>query len=177
VSLDSHVVDILLIALVLRQLRARPLTPRPALFPDFLIAWAWVSFFQSFSPNGADLTLIAVFVGGAVAGITSGLSTHLWVREGQLAYQTGVLAAVVRVVGMGFLLILENWSYSSGDTRWIVQFSVAHDISTADAWVSDLLLMAVAQVVTGVGLLQWRRYRFEREPSSFAPVRPDLEVD
>lgn len=177
-SFESYVIDILLIALVLRQLRVQPLTVRSALLPLVLIAWAWVSFFQRFTPNGPDVALLAAFVVlGAVLGTTSGLSTRVWVRDGQLVCQAGALAAAAWVIGMGFRLVFEVWSYSAAGTRWILHFSVAHDINSAGAWISALLLMAVAQVVTRVGLLQWRRYRFEREPSAYAALRPDLEVD
>lgn len=177
-STESYVVDILLIALVLRQLRVRPLTPRSALLPLALIAWAWIEFFQGFSPNRADVVLIIAFVVvGAALGTLSGTSTRVWSRDGQLVCQAGVVAAASWIVGMGFRLVFEIWSNSTSGTRWIERFSIDHDINSAGAWITALLLMAVAQVVLRVGILQWRRLRVERASSRADVAVPDLEMD
>ena len=50
------------------------------------------------------------------------------------------------------------WAISHGAAPAIEQFSVSHSITSVDAWVAALFLMALAEVVTRLAVL-WARSR------------------
>lgn len=173
---QDYIVDLLLIGLVLNQMRTRPLTVRMALLPVLVLVWAWSSYFHSFSPNGPEVVLIAVFVvvGGAL-GVVSGVTTRVWRGDQGLLFKSGVVAAAAWVLGMGFRLAFEVWATSRYGVSWLARFSVAHDIVNANAWVTALLLMAVAEVLGRVGVLQIRRITLERERAPASVVGVDAD--
>ena len=162
-SVSDYVVDILLIALVLRQLRARQLTTRVVILPIILVVWAWTSYFHPFSANGHDALLIVVFaVVGLALGIASGLTTKVWESDHKVMFQAGVWAAVTWIAGMGFRLGFQIWANSTSGAASITRFSIRHDINSAQAWVTALLLMALCEVLARLGVLQWRLLTRER---------------
>jgi hypothetical protein len=168
-SLTNYVIDVLLIALVLRQLRVRPLTTRMVFLPTILVAWAFITYFKTFSLNSHDLVLIAVFtVVGVALGIASGLTTKVWRGPQHILCQATAVAAVTWVVGMGFRLFFQIWANSKSGGNWITRFSIDHHINSAQAWVTALLLMALGQVMARVGILQWRLYSMEHTSGSDA---------
>ena len=64
-SVTDYVIDLLLIAVIFRQVRPHRLTPRSALLPLVLMA-AGIIYLRSFTLGGDDLALIIIL---AVAGI------------------------------------------------------------------------------------------------------------
>lgn len=177
-SPETYFIDILLIALVLRQMITRPLTTRAAVLPVILIAWAWLSYFKSFSPGGDDLELVGLFTAaGAVLGTTSALATRVWPDGDRLMFRAGLTAAVAWIAGMGFRLGFQIWASSASGEASIARFSVRHDITSAQAWVSALLLMAVAEVLTRVGVLQWRLFSFERRRAGALATDEAIDAD
>jgi hypothetical protein len=168
-SAENYIIDILLILLVLRQLRPRQLTLRVILLPLILVAWAWISYFKSFSVNGHDVELIAVFtVVGLALGIASGMTTKVWESGQMLLFQAGVIAAVTWIVGMGFRLGFQIWAYSKSGERSITNFSITHHINSSEAWVCALLLMALGQVLARLVILQGRLYFHDRAQRAIA---------
>ncbi|MGC2168542.1 MAG: hypothetical protein WA580_05510 [Acidimicrobiales bacterium] len=166
-SVSDYVVDILLIALVLRQLRARQLTIRVVILPIVLVVWAWTSYFHTFAANGHDYELIGVFVVvGLALGIASGLTTKVWESNQQVMFQAGVWAAVTWIAGMGFRLGFQIWATSTSGQASLTRFSIRHHITGPEAWVCALLLMALCEVLGRLGILQWRLYSRERDLQS-----------
>ena len=156
-SVENYIVDILLIALVLRQLRARPLTTRVVILPLILVAWAFISYFHTFSANGSDVELIAVFTAVGVAlGLASGFTTKVWESGQTLLFQAGVVAAVTWIAGMGFRLGFQIWANSKSGAASITRYSISHHINSSEAWVCALLLMALGEVLARLAVLQWR---------------------
>jgi hypothetical protein len=164
VTPTTYIIDILLIALVLRQLRVRPLTTRMMILPIVLVVWAFVTYFKSFTLNTNDVVLIVVFtVVGVALGIASGLSTKVWTSQQYVLCQAGVVAAVTWIAGMGFRLAFQIWANTKSGENWIVKFSIHHHINSQQAWVTALLLMALGEVVARLGILQWRLFTLQRK--------------
>ncbi|MFY9782422.1 MAG: hypothetical protein WAK12_02670 [Acidimicrobiales bacterium] len=160
----NYIIDVLLIALVLRQLRVRRLTTRMVLLPTILVAWAFITFFKAFTLNTNDVVLIVVFsVVGVALGVASGLATRVWTSQHGILCQAGAVAATTWIAGMGFRLAFQIWANTKSGGNWIVRFSLAHHINSEQAWVTALLLMALGEVMARVGILQWRLFTLERK--------------
>src|SRR4051794_25113126 len=115
-TVTDYVIDILLIAVVFRQMRARELTPLSVLLPVVLVVLACAHYLRVFTPGEGDLVLIAVLTAaGVVLGLLSGLVTEMWCdRDGRVIARAGVVAAVFWVVGMGFRFGFAVWSVRDG---------------------------------------------------------------
>jgi hypothetical protein len=161
VSLTDYVIDILLIAVIFRQVRPHPLTLRAALLPLVLLAIAGAIYLKPpFTARGNDLALIVILtVVGAVLGLISGLADRVWAnRAGALLYRVSVLSVVAWIAGMGLRFAFQFWAYHSGGPS-IARFSVSHHITGASTWTTAFFLMAFGQVIARVGVLQLRRIR------------------
>jgi ABC-type antimicrobial peptide transport system permease subunit len=158
VTLTDYVIDILLIAVVFRQMRARELTPGSVLLPLVLVGVACLNYLKAFTPRGNDLLLIAVLaVAGVALGLLSGIVTDVWRdAEGHVVARAGLLAAAAWVAGMGFRFAFAVWS-TGGGAADVTRFSIEHRISSGQAWTTALVVMAVGEVVARVGVLQVRR--------------------
>ncbi len=175
-SVTDYVIDILLIAVIFRQVRPHQLTPRAALLPLVLLAIAGAIYLKPpFTARGNDLALIVILtVAGAVLGVISGLADRVWTdRTGALLYRVSVLSIVAWIAGMGFRFAFQFWAYHSGGPS-IARFSVSHDITGASTWTTAFFLMAFGQVIARVGMLQLRRIRSAsavpaREAATIAP--------
>jgi hypothetical protein len=169
-SITDYVIDILLIAVIFRQVRPHQLTPRAALLPILLLAAAGAIYLRPpFTLGGNDLALIVILaLAGVVLGVLSGLADTVW-RDtaGTLLFRATVLSVIAWVLGMGFRLGFAYYAYHSGGPS-IASFSVRHDITGAHIWTTALFLMAAGQVLARLGLLQLRRVRAGRAPVAMA---------
>lgn len=162
-SANDWIVDILLVALVLRQVRPRPLTARSVVLPAVLLAVAGAEYLKSFPTGGNDVAMDVVLVAaGAVLGTVSGLTTSVWRAAGTLMCRAGVVAAAAWILGMGARMAFDVWAHSHAGGAYLVRFSLHHSITTANAYATAFVLMAFAQVGMRVGILQARRLRMER---------------
>jgi hypothetical protein len=176
-SFTDWLVNIALVALVLRQIRWNVIDRRFVVLPLALVSVAVVSYLRSIPTAGNDLVLIAALVTvGITFGGLSALATDIK-TEGKRAYaRARGLAVVLWIAGIGsrigFVLFTEH-----GGASTIARFSTDHRITTGDAWIDALVLMALAEVVTRVGVLVLRSRRAlaaGRDAKVPAPVRfPD----
>ena len=159
----DYVIDILLIAVVFRQMRARELTAGSVLLPVVLVGVACFNYLKPFTPRGDDVLLIVVLATAGIAlGLLSGIVTDVWRdAKGQVVARAGLIAAAFWVAGMGFRFAFAVWSTGSGATD-VARFSVDHQISGAQAWTTALVLMAVGEVLARVAVLQLRRTRIQQ---------------
>ena len=166
-SLSDYVIDILLVALVLRQVRPRALTSRSVLLPDVLLAFAGSQYLKGFPTAGNDLLMDVVLVlVGAGFGLVSGLTTKVWSDPGRaVVCKAGVLAASAWVLGMGIRMVFDIWAHTSAGQASLISFSVHHSITAADAYATAFVLMAFAQVLIRVAILQYRRIRLTQTAS------------
>lgn len=165
-SATDWIIDALLVALVLRQIRPRQLTARAVILPAVLLVVAGSEYLHAFPTGGNDVAMDAVLVAvGAVLGIVSGVTTTVWRSEGGSPMcRAGVVAATVWIVGMGSRMAFDIWAHTHGGSADLVRFSAQHSITTANAFATAFVLMAFAQVGFRVGILQVRRLRVEHAP-------------
>jgi hypothetical protein len=156
----DYVIDILLIAVIFRQVRPRELTLRNALLPLVLVAVAGAVYLGPVTLRGNDLALIVILVvTGALLGLVSGLADKVWHDgTGRLVARAGVLSIAVWVLGMGFRFWFAYYAYHSGASA-VASFSRQHDLSGSNIWTTALVLMAFGQVLARVSTLQARRLR------------------
>jgi hypothetical protein len=163
-SVTDWVIDLLLVGLVLRQIRPRALTPRSVLLPAVLLALAGSQYLKGFPTAGNDLTMVVILIlAGAVFGVVSGLTTKVW-REttGAIMCRAGIVAAAAWVLGMGIRMAFDIWAHTHAGEATLVRFSRHHSITSADAYSTAFVLMAFAQVIIRVGILQYRRIQVTR---------------
>ncbi len=173
-SVTDYVIDILLIAVIFRQVRPHELTPRSALLPLVLLAAAGVVYLRPFTVRGNDLALIVILAAaGVVLGTLSGLADRLWYdQQGRLLFKAGAISVVAWVLGMGFRFVFAYYAYHSGGAS-VARFSIRHDITGARIWTTALVLMAFGQVLARVGVLQARRVRAASHPIARRRVTAD----
>jgi hypothetical protein len=153
-NLTDWIIDIALILVVFRQLRESRLGPVTILLPLAIIAWACSQYLHSVPTAGNDLLLIGAMTAvGVVFGLFSGLLTRIRRRDGHVYVKATVSAAAVWVIAMGGRLAFAYWVSQPSGAAHVGSFSAAHDITSAQAWVAALLLMALAQVVVRLGTL------------------------
>lgn len=67
--------------------------------------------------------------------------------------------------GLGARMAFALWSDHGGAPR-IASFSIAHQITGADAWVAALVIMALAEVLARLGILRLRARMLPRTGSA-----------
>jgi len=72
---------------------------------------------------------------------------------------------------MGFRMGFDIWANTHRGEATLFRFSVHHSITSAQAFTTAFVLMAFAQVFFRVGILQYRRLRFERDAGDAAVTR------
>lgn len=159
-STTDYIVDIALILVIFRQTRTRELTARHAIVPLAIVAWAGQHYLRGFTLGGNDLVLIAAFtVVGLALGAWSGLATRVWrENDGHVVARAGVVAAVTWIVGMGFRFAFALYANTTGGSQAIGRWSAHHAVTSGQVWTTALVLMAFAEVLSRVGIMQWRRW-------------------
>jgi hypothetical protein len=153
-SLTDWIIDIALILVVFRQLRESKLSWFTILLPLAIIAWACTQYLKGVPTAGNDLLLITVATAvGVVFGLFSGLLTRVRRLDGHVYIRATIGAAVVWVAAMGFRLAFEVWVSHPSGAAHIASFSATHQITSGQAWVTALLLMALAQVIVRLGII------------------------
>jgi membrane protein CcdC involved in cytochrome C biogenesis len=154
------IIDAALILIVFRQLREQRLTARTVLLPVALMSWAGFTYLHSLPTAGNDLVLIGALAGiGVVFGLFGGLLTRVRFRDGNVYLKATVSAAALWVISMGFRMAFAVWSSYGSGVSHIASFSVAHDITSGQAWVAALILMAFGEVIVRTGIIVIRGQR------------------
>jgi hypothetical protein len=146
-------IDIALILVVFRQLREVRVGARFVLLPLALVSWSAYTYLRSVPTAGNDLVLVVLFtLVGIALGAGGGLTTRVRHDGAHALAKAGFVAAVLWLVGMGGRLTFAVWaSHGGGET--LGRFSIHHDITSGQAWVAALLLMAFAEVAARVGTI------------------------
>ncbi len=157
-TIFDYILNIVLVALVVLQMRGRRLDRRGLVLPLALVAWAASHYLHGIPTVGNDAVLV---VTGVVAGLTLGSASALLTRleldrDGVAVARATLGAAALWVVGIGarmsFSLFMEH-----GGGPTVVRFSQAHQLTGA-GWVTAMVLMAFVEVVSRT-LLLWARSR------------------
>lgn len=170
-TITDYLINFALIALVILQIRGSRCDLRTAVRPLILVGAAAVYYLRGIPTGGNDLVLDGVLVGvGLVLGIACGATTRVWRASDGFSYaKAGVAAAVLWVAGLGARLAFEEF-WSHGGTKAIVNFSIAHDITSQDAWIAALVLMALAEVVFRLVTIRIRAARTHETGQALRPA-------
>jgi hypothetical protein len=171
-TLTDYAMDIALIGLVFLQIRDRRLTIRSLVLPVALVGIAANTYLHGIPTAGNDLVLV---VGGAAAGAVLGTLAGVFtsVRQGADGHpvaKAGAVAAGLWVLGVGTRFAFQLYT-SHGGEGTISRFSAAHSITSAEAWVAALILMALSEVLARTFVLGLRAYAVA--PSQFL-ARPTM---
>lgn len=157
-SATDYIVDIALILVIFWQVRPRELTAGAVILPLAIIVYAGQHYLHRLGVAGNDVLLMVVFtLAGVVLGSWSGLATRVWRDGDRVLARAGALAAATWVAGMGFRFAFALYANTVDGDRAIGRFSAQHSITSGQAWTTALVLMAFAEVLARVGIMQRRR--------------------
>ncbi|MFJ8061894.1 hypothetical protein [Streptomyces sp. NPDC096142] len=142
------ITDIALVLVVFRQLREGRLDLKSYLIPLGIVAFVASHYLHSVPTAGNDLVLIGTLIAaGAALGIAGGVYTRIREVGEHLYIKAGAVSAILWIVGMGARMGFQVWVDHGGADN-VARFSVAHQITTGQAWVAAFVLMALTEVVT-----------------------------
>ncbi|MYV96723.1 hypothetical protein [Streptomyces sp. SID3343] len=171
------ITDILLVLVVFRQLREGRLDHKTFLIPLGIVAFVASHYLDSIPTGGNDLVLIGTLVAiGAALGVAGGVFTRIRSAGGHLLIKAGAISAVLWVLGMGARMGFQVW-VDHGGADDVARFSLAHDITSSQAWVAAFVLMALTEVVTRVATIFVRSRLVAREQPVKAAARPVPSLD
>jgi hypothetical protein len=143
------ITDTALLLVVFRQLREGRLDLKSFLIPLGIVAFVAHTYLDSIPTAGNDLVLIGALMGvGAVLGVAGGVYTRIRALDGHLLIKAGAVSAVLWVLGMGARMGFQLWVEHGGGADDVARFSLAHHITSDQAWVAAFVLMALTEVVT-----------------------------
>jgi hypothetical protein len=160
-TFTDYLLDGILIALVLLQIRGRRISVHTLLPPIGIVAFAAVDYLHGVPTTGNNLVLV---VAGALTGLALGIGC-------------GLATAVFRnSAGVSARLAFSEYG-SHGGQAAIVRFSAAHHITSAEAWVACLVFMALAEVLsrTAVIAIKFAALGGER-PTATRQTRPQRAI-
>lgn len=165
------ITDIVLVLVVFRQLREGRLDHKTFLIPLGIVAFVAYSYLDTIPTAGNDLGLIATLTAvGAVLGIAGGVHTRIRMLDGHLMIKAGAVSAILWVLGMGARMGFQVWVEHGGGADDVARFSIAHHITSDQAWVTAFVMMAVTEVVTRVGTIYLRSRARARAVVPAVPV-------
>jgi hypothetical protein len=159
-SATDYIINGILVLLVLRQIRGSRLDLVSLVLPVVLVGGAAVYYLRSVPTAGNDVALDLVLAGaGAALGFLCALATRVWRgSDGVAMAKAGGIAAVLWVAGIGARMAFA-FSSDHGAGPAITRFSIAHSITSGQAWVAALVMMALAEVLTRLITLRLRARR------------------
>jgi hypothetical protein len=175
---SAYLINAILVLLVVRQIREHRLDLRSLAVPVLAVGAAAIFFLHSVPGRGNDIPLELICVSaGAVMGGLGGLATHLRRdRDGSVLGRAGWLAAGLWIAGVGARMAFV-FAATHGAGPAIGRFSVAHQISGADAWAAALVMMALADVLTRLVVLFARGRAMASGPAAVrAPAGTGIHV-
>ncbi|MFG3291958.1 hypothetical protein ACGF3G_24515 [Streptomyces sp. NPDC048179] len=164
------ITDIALVLVVFRQLREGRLDLKSFLIPLGIVAFVAHQYLDSIPTAGNDLVLVGVLMGvGAALGVAGGVYTRLRVVGEHVLIKAGAVSAILWVLGMGARMGFQLWTEQGGGADDVARFSVAHQITSEQAWVAAFVLMALTEVVTRLATI-FIRGRITRAAAAPVPV-------
>ena len=172
-TITDYLINFALIALVILQIRGSRLDLKTALRPVIIVAAAALYYLRGIPASGNDLLLYAVLGGvGLILGVACAATTRVWRANDGFGYaKAGGLAAALWIIGIGSRLAFEEFS-THGGAKSIVNFSIGHDITSQNAWVAALVLMALAEVIARLIVIRIRGARTRETDEARHAPRP-----
>lgn len=170
-TFTDYLLDIAMIAIVLFQIRGRRLGARSLLLPLAIVAYVAVEYLKGVPTAGNDLVLVVGCAAvGAVLGSLCALATSVKPgADGTPVAKAGVVAAVLWVLGVGARLAFQLYATHGGESA-LGRFSLAHHITSSEAWVAALLLMAICEAAFRTAILAWRGYAVRSRRRGVVPA-------
>jgi hypothetical protein len=127
------------------------------LLPVVLVAYAGSKYLTSFPTAGHDVILAVILAAvGIVIGTLCGLTTRVWRRgDGKVVSQAGAVAAALWLLGVVSRTVFQYYSTHDGAGA-VARFSARHDLTSGQAWVVALVLMAFGEVLARLLVLRIR---------------------
>jgi hypothetical protein len=175
-SWTDWAISIGLIALVLRQLRGRQLTPSSLLWPVGLVVWAGFEYLGKFPSHTSDwLFALALSATGLALGLGCGFLTRVYADGEHVMGTATPAAAALWILGMASRLTFGIIALHGG-AHAIGQLSERFHLHSADTWPTALITMALCEVLsrTTVLLLKYRKAAKLVQPAevSLATTQP-----
>lgn len=157
-TFSDYLLDTVLVLLVVRQIRECRWDLRAVVLPLAVTAYVAYDYLHTVPTSGDNLLLIGVLTAVGIAfGVVSGLTTRVRADGGRYALvRAGWVAAGAWVVSMSARFGFAVWA-THGGAPALGRFTVEHHLSP-DVWTAALVLMALGEVVTRVGLVTWRAH-------------------
>lgn len=148
-STGQWILNMVLLVWVLgRNLGTRPVTRSTFVVPVVVALAAAIAFLRHVPTSGHDVQLELIGVAAGVTfGVLAGLLAPVLQRDTRVLVRAGAAFAAVWVVAIGGRVAFAEWATHSGATS-VARFSMAHQITGADAWTAAFVLMALAMVLT-----------------------------
>lgn len=167
-SVEDVLIELALVAVVVRQLRGRRITAPGLLWPVGLVLWAGTRYLTAAPSTGGDAALLTLGVlAGAALGVGCAAATRVLRVDGVLVARASVAAAALWVVGvgarLGFALVAEH-----GGGAAIATFSTVHHLTLA-GWTAALLAMSLTEVLARSGGIALRARRVRRVQPAGVP--------
>jgi hypothetical protein len=173
----DYLVNAVLVLLVLRQIRETRLSWQILLLPVVIVIGVAGYYLRSVPTGGNDVLLDVTLaaVGAALGGLCA-LATHLRRgADGVPLSRAGWVAATFWVLGVGARMGFA-WATTHGAGPALVRFSASHSITSIDAWVAALIIMALAEVLTRLAVLWIRSRRLPAVTATAAQARATATV-
>jgi len=172
-TFSDYLLNGVLVALVLVQIRGRRLTTSMLLRPILIVGVVAATYLHTLPTQGHDVILALVgTAAGTLLGTGCGLATSVFRdNDGHVIVKAGILAALLWVAGVGSRLAFSLYSEHGGGPA-VARFSIANHITSTQAWVACLVLMAVTEVVSRTGVLAWRRNSLQRSDAAVPVPAP-----
>lgn len=158
-SFGDYLLDTLFVLLVLRQIREARWDRGAVILPLAITGYVGYKYLHAIPTAGNDVLLIAGLAAvGVLCGTVSGLATRIRTDGGRYAWvRAGWIAAGVWVASMSARFAFAVWA-SHGGGPALGRFTLDNHL-TPNVWVAALVLMALGEVVTRVGVVSYRANR------------------
>ncbi|MGH9120450.1 MAG: hypothetical protein ACRDYC_00660 [Acidimicrobiales bacterium] len=153
-TFTDYLINGALVAIVILQIRGRRLSAVAFFLPVVLVSVAAISYLHGVPTAGNDLVLALIGAGvGLALGVGAGLTTRVFRRsDGAVVAKAGAVAAILWILGVGSRIAFEVYA-TNGGAASIARFSAHHNITTVQAWVTGLILMALVEVISRTAVL------------------------
>jgi hypothetical protein len=168
------IIDITLVLIVLRQMRAERFNLRFILLPLGIVAFTAHKYLTGLPTGGNDLALVGTcLAAGTALGLVGGMITRVFARDGHTFVQAGPGAASLWVASMGARLAFIVWITHSAGATHLAHFSKAHSITAADVWQTALVVLALSEVIVRIGTITVRAQRVSNSLAAPTATKTD----
>lgn len=156
----------ILVLMIVTVIGKRKVTLATYLRPLVIVGGVGCFFLQELPTSGHDVQLeLAGILLGVIFGVVATAASRVQREGSDVVVQSGGAYALVWLAAIGLrVAFAELATTNAAFGRLVASFSVAHQITGADAWRAAFVLMALGMVLTRVALIALR-VNLARDPS------------